>query len=404
VEQERSLATVTLFDEDALPIRARGQRHTEATPAQRRRSWGVTLLIGSVMLAVVCAAAPSAYAIEQPGPWFDTLGTVSIPASSGTTTDSSGLKTKVPLISIAGTQTYPTTGELDLLTVSVRGSQQSTPSWLDVMPAWFDASKAVVPVDALYPKGETTEQRNAQNAVQMVNSQQDAIAAALTHLGYAVAAGVSVEAFSPTSPAEGVLQVGDIITAFAGTQVDSVDELRQAIKASGAGTPATVVFLRAGTPSEATVTPITSGDSVVIGISAKAHYSFPFEVTIRLDDVGGPSAGMMFALGIIDKLTPEDLTQGYHFAGTGTIDAAGDVGPIGGIRQKLYGARNSGASYFLAPASNCSEVVGHIPDGLTVFSVETLDQALAVLAFVGEHGTDSGSVNAQTHALPTCQN
>jgi PDZ domain-containing protein len=356
------------------------------------------------MLAVVCAAAPSAYAIEQPGPWFDTLGTVSIPASSGGTTDSSGLKTKVPLISISGTQTYPTTGELDLLTVSVRGSQQSTPSWLDVMPAWFDASKAVVPVDALYPKGETTEQRNAQNAVQMVNSQQDAIAAALTHLGYHVAAGVSVEAFSPTSPAEGVLQVGDIITAFAGTQVNSVDELRQAIKASGAGTPATVSFLRAGTPSEATVTPITSGDSVVIGISAKAHYSFPFEVTIRLDDVGGPSAGMMFALGIIDKLTPEDLTQGYHFAGTGTIDAAGDVGPIGGIRQKLYGARNSGASYFLAPASNCSEVVGHIPDGLTVFSVETLDQALAVLAFVGEHGTDSGSVNAQTHALPTCQN
>jgi PDZ domain-containing protein len=103
---------------------------------------------------------------------------------------------------------------------------------------------------------------------------------------------------------------------------------------------------------------------------------------------------MMFALGIIDKLTPGELNGGENFAGTGTIDATGAVGAIGGIRQKLYGASNAGAKYFLAPASNCDEVTGHIPAGLTVFSVATLDDALAALEAV--------SAGDDTRALPAC--
>ena len=105
---------------------------------------------------------------------------------------------------------------------------------------------------------------------------------------------------------------------------------------------------------------------------------------------------MMFALGIIDKLTPGSLNGGADVAGTGTISSEGDVGAIGGIRQKLYGARNAGAEYFLAPASNCDEVVGHIPAGLSVFSVATLSDSLAAL-----DALRSGTA-ARVAGLPAC--
>jgi PDZ domain-containing protein len=123
-------------------------------------------------------------------------------------------------------------------------------------------------------------------------------------------------------------------------------------------------------------------------------YDFPIDVTIQLNNVGGPSAGMMFALGIIDTLTPGELNAGETVAGTGTITAGGEVGPIGGIRQKMWGARDAGAEWFLAPEANCDEVVGHIPGDLQVFSVATLDDALDVLDAVREDG--------DLEALPTC--
>lgn len=389
---------VTLFraDEQGLP---EGLQKTPATKAQRKRKMGITVLVGSLVLAVGLAAVPSAYVIEQPGPWFDTLGTVSVPDPEDDTK-----KEKIPLITIDGIQTFPTTGELDLLTVSVLGNPDQTPSWLEVAGAWFDPSKAVVPMELIFPKEETTEEREASNTAQMVDSQQDAIAAALTNLGYDVIVGVEVLGFADSSPAKTVLSLGDVITTFNGTAVESVPQLRELLAANGASTPGTIGFIRGGVAQEAQVTPMDVDGNIVLGIGAKAKYDFPFEVKIRLDAVGGPSAGMMFALGIIDKLTPEDITDGNHFAGTGTIDAQGNVGPIGGIQQKLYGAKKAGATYFLAPADNCNEVVGHIPSGLQVFSVKTLDDALSVLSFVEMHGEKSEAMNAKMGMLATCQN
>ena len=106
------------------------------------------------------------------------------------------------------------------------------------------------------------------------------------------------------------------------------------------------------------------------------HYDFPVDVDFQLDQVGGPSAGMMFALGIIEELTPGSMAGDQHIAGTGTISPDGTVGPIGGIRQKLEGAKDAGATYFLAPSQNCDEVVDHVPDGLTVVEVNTLGEAV----------------------------
>jgi PDZ domain-containing protein len=134
-------------------------------------------------------------------------------------------------------------------------------------------------------------------------------------------------------------------------------------------------------------------DRAVIGVVPGAGYVSPIDVKLQLGNVAGPSAGLMFALGIIDTMTPGRLNGGEHVAGTGTITASGRVGPIGGIQQKLYGAQGNGADYFLAPASNCDEVVGHVPEGLRVFRVASLDRAVAAVEAIAA---------GRTEDLPTC--
>jgi PDZ domain-containing protein len=117
----------------------------------------------------------------------------------------------------------------------------------------------------------------------------------------------------------------------------------------------------------------------VVGVLMQGSYKFPFDVDINVGDVGGPSAGLMFSLGILDKLTPGEITGGKRIAGTGTIDSAGQVGPIGGIAQKMVGARDSGATVFLTPADNCAEAVKAVPEGLRLVKADTLHDAVLAL-------------------------
>ena len=354
-------------------------------PSPRRRRIGWTLLTTGVVSTLGLALVPSPYVIEQPGPVFDTLGEVSVEDEL------------VPLISIPGEETYPTDGTLSMLTVNVVGNRESRPNWVEVISAWADPSRAVVPLDAVYPEGETIEQSNEQSAIDMQNSQKDAIAASLSSLGYEFSSTLTVASFSPDSPSEGILLAGDQILTVNGTKPADVSELRSIIADNGTEMPVTMEISRDGIASTVQVSPAPSTEDPtvpIVGIGVGADYDFPFEVKIQLEKVGGPSAGLMFALGIIDKLTPGELNGGADVAGTGTISATGEVGPIGGIRQKLYGARDGGAEYFFAPKANCDEVVGHVPDGLTVFAVQTLTQALAALEAV-EAGADLTT-------LPTC--
>lgn len=361
-------------------------------PAPRRRRprrvvAGVWAFVVALVALLVLTFLPTSFVIQQPGPVFNTLGT----AANADGDD-------VPLIHVEGTTAYPAEGALDLLTVQVVGSPQRPPSWLELATAWLDPSRAVVPMEEIFPSGQTQEQRTEQNTLLMTDSQQEATAAALIELGYDVDARVVVNGFTEDSPAEGVLQVDDIVRAADGRPVDFVDDLRAIIQES-AGAPVELEIERGGETVSETVTPVTSdsdGATIwLIGISTRRTFDFPIDVTIQLDNVGGPSAGMMFALGIIDTLTPDDLTGGLDFAGTGTIDARGAVGPIGGIRQKLYGAETAGAEYFLAPERNCGEVVGRVPGDLRVFSVATLDDALTAIETV----RDGGDLDA----LPTCE-
>jgi len=345
--------------------------------------WSLTIALFALLALTVL---PTSFVIQRPGPVFNTLG--SVQNSDGE---------DVPLISVDGAETYPTTGALDLLTVQVVGSRERTPSWFELALAWFDPSKAVLPLDDVFPAGQSTEERNQESAVMMVDSQKEATAAALTHLGYDVKAMVRVYSLTDDSAAQGVLEPDDVIRAANGQSITETDELRAIIN-DGDGAPVELTIDRGGETLTEEVTPRAStvdGQTVwLIGITTLHDYDFPIDVTIQLDNVGGPSAGMMFALGIIDTLTDGELNGGETIAGTGTIDSSGTVGPIGGIRQKMYGAVGAGADWFLAPDANCDEVVGHIPAGLRVFSVKTLDDALTALDAIREGG--------DLDALPTC--
>ena len=364
-----------------------------------RKRRGLIALVISAVLAAIILVSPMPYAIEMPGPSWDTLGVSTI-------TNKDGTKTKVPLITVSGAPSYPTTGALDLLTVSVAGSPAHHPLIGDIVLAWMSPERAVVPMDMIYPPNVSTEEQDKENTAAMVDSQQEAIAAAFTHLGYDVSQ-VKIDKIFDGSPATGKLKVGDIITAVNGTKVGTVLQMRAVLAKNGTTKPATFNVIRAGTKLTVEITPIMSKPDAqgktapVISVLGGSVYTFPFEVKIRLDDVGGPSAGMMFSLGVLDKITPDDLTGGRKIAGTGTIDSAGVVGPIGGIRQKMYSARGAGAEYMFVPAENCSEAFGHVPSGIRIFKVSTLDDALAALKVISQPDSNSGRT-AALDKLPTC--
>ncbi|WP_235940815.1 YlbL family protein [Paramicrobacterium fandaimingii] len=382
---------MTLPGDDRIGADGTDVPAVEPEPARPRRSKATTTgwfsLAASFVILGVLALSPSPYVIQQPGPVFNVLGETELDDEPE------------PLISISGTDTYDVGKTLDMLTVSVVGNPEQSPNWFQIATAWFNPSEAVVPMSLYFPDGTTAEERDAQSQVMMVNSQQDAVAAALTELDVDFTSSLIVGDIVEHAPADGVLNVGDEIVDAGGKAVSDVAGLQDVIVEHGGDKPLTLTVVRDGeklgvdvTPTEVEYSDGTSG--FVIGVQTTETYEFPFDVSIKLNDVGGPSAGMMFALGIVDKLTPGPLPGDASVAGTGTIDAEGQVGPIGGIRQKLYAARDAGAEYFLAPADNCDEVVGHVPDGLTVFKVATLEDSLTVLNTL-EGGSDTAS-------LPTC--
>ena len=358
-----------------------------STARSRGVGLGVWALVTALVALVVLTFLPTPYVIQRPGPVYDTLG-------SALGED----EQEVPLIEIDGAETHDADGALKLTTVQVVGNRERTPSWFELALAWTDRSRAVVPIDQVFPVGVTTKERDERNAVLMVDSQHEATAAALNQLGYDTGASVTVVEAIEGSPAHGLLEAEDVIVAADGAPMVSGTLLREAVQAAE-GEPLTLTVLRDGETLEIPVAAeLSETDGVgtwLIGISLVTEYDFPIDVRIQLEHVGGPSAGLMFALGIIDRLTPGALTGGEDIAGTGTIEADGTVGPIGGIRQKLYGARESGAAYFLAPESNCAEVVGHIPDGLQVIATSTLEDALAALEVIADDG--------DVAALPGCQ-
>ncbi|MER5729765.1 PDZ domain-containing protein [Streptomyces sp. NPDC002138] len=339
-----------------------------------------TMLASTLMLfALLCAGVffKAPYAEMSPGPTVNTLG------------DSRG----EPVLSISGRKTYPTSGHLNMTTVRVTGANYDM-NLLEAVYGWMAHDNIVVPHENLYPHGKTDKESTQENAEEFSQSQESAKVAALKQLGIPVSARVNVATVVKGSPAEGKLHAGDVVVAVDGSPVKEPSDVAKLVTTHKAGTkveftviPAAEVAAakKAGRdpagPQKVEITTAKAEDDghAIVGIRAGTDHTFPFRIDINLADVGGPSAGLMFSLGIVDKLTPEDLTGGKFVAGTGTIDDAGTVGPIGGIEMKTIGARKAGAQYFLTPAENCAAASKDVPDGLTLVKVSTIGDAVKAL-------------------------
>ena len=206
-------------------------------------------------------------------------------------------------------------------------------------------------------------------------SQQDAIAAALAELGYEIPRTLYVASVIADAPSSGILVAGDFVVSAGGSDVVSSDELKSQIQLSE-GDPIILEVIRDGQPLSLEITPEKRETDWVIGAMVGYTYDFPVDIQLQLGDVGGPSGGLMFTLGILDTLSEGSMAADRHVSGTGTINAAGEVGPIGGVGLKMIAARNSGADLFLVPKGNCEEAIGQIPDGLSVVTVRDLRDAL----------------------------
>jgi len=326
----------------------------------RRR--GVTVILGALITALLAAGvmvAPMPYVVLKPGPTVDTLG----------------IENGTEVIQVTKGETAKSTGQLRLTTVNV----QSQVELVWAIRGWLSDSDAVVPRELIYPPDRSEAQVQEQNAQEWKESQTSAETVALRELGYPVL--VYVGKVTAGGAAEGVLRVDDVLTAIDGTPITRDSQVAELVRAKPAGTALTVAYERGGKAATAQIT--SRADAADgkprIGIEIATRQPHPFEIEIDLDKIGGPSAGLMFTLGIIDKMRPEDLTGGKIIAGTGTIDDDGKVGPIGGIPQKLVGAENAGAELFLVPKDNCAEALRNARPGLTMAEVATVDDALTAL-------------------------
>lgn len=335
----------------------------------------VVLVVGFAMLHLVTVPK----VIYRPGPVYDTLG-----ALGGQ-----------PIVQIEGTDTYETGGRLDFTTITLHGGPRFPVTAWDWLAAEFDPRADVVDESLVFPEDVTAEEVREQNAELMRNSQDQAAVVALRANGVEVPEQILVAQVLVDAPAADVLRVNDQIVSVAGTEVANPDEVRDALQEFEPGTEVPFVIVRNGEEldlevptgeSEVTLEDGTQELRTVIGVYLASDFELPVEVSIDAGNVGGPSAGLMFSLAVYDRITPGPLTGGQHFAGTGTINSAGEVGPIGGIRQKMIAAADAGADYFLAPAGNCGDVAGAEPDGLEVVAVSTFDEALALVQTLGEGG------------------
>lgn len=347
------------------------------------------LIVVTVMVGLFLAQEfiPVPYVIERPGPVANTLGDVRL-----------GDET-VPMIQIEGTPSYPADGVLNLLTVSIVGNPEDNVNWFELLAAAIDPTQEIVPMELIFPSGQTTDERTAENQAQMTSSQDAATAAALGALDIPYEQTLSVANVSEQGPAFGVLEAGDVLLAVNGTPVESYSSLRASIEANGAGKAATFTVLRNGEQQDVRITPVSveqqdGSSAVLIGVSVKTTFEFPFQVSIQVDQIGGPSAGLMFALGITDLLTTENLAKGLTVSGTGTIDASGTVGAIGGLPQKITAARRADSDLIFIPADQCSEVPKAEFDRVRIVPVATLSEAVGALT------TLQGG--ASPSALPSC--
>jgi PDZ domain-containing protein len=336
---------------------------------QVQNKWTALALVLIGLIVVASIVVPVPFVKRSPGPVFDVLGDI----------DGS------PVLQIKGTKSHPTSGRLDMTTVSEAGGSGSSLYVTTAVLGLFDPDSSVVPAEERFPDGEPSDQdREVQERV-FAASQSTAVAAAADYLERPVTSQAIVFDVIPEAPADGVLKAADVIETVNGQAVDDRKQVGEIIGVLPTGSRVVFEFIREGAAQTKEVptqqVPVDPEDpegeqKSVVGVLIDNHYESDFEAEVALDDIGGPSAGLVFSMAMVDRLQKEDLFQGHHVAGTGTIGAKGSVGAIGGIDKKLVAAHDAGAELFLAPARNCKKVAKSTPAGLTVVPVESLDTAI----------------------------
>jgi PDZ domain-containing protein len=340
---------------------------SDASTLSRRYTTMVVAGLSVIALTCVVFLLPMPYVTMRPGPVFNTLGNFN----------------SKPMFTFGdGVKTYPTTGTLDFTTVSVtRASSHVTLS--AAIQGFFDKNVAVVPKSLIYPEGESEKTSTQQSAAQLDSSKDSSRVAALRAAGYKVIGVPVIAGIVKGGASVGKLRTGDIVTAINGVKLSTDEALVKAVSTHKPGDVIAVTFTRDGKKQTASITTKPDADNPKlprIGVTLGTKYTYPFKVDNNVGrQIGGPSAGTMFALAIYDKLTPGALTGGQKIAGTGEMETDGTVAPIGGIRQKMAGASQAGAKVFLVPAANCAEATDGDDFGMTLVKISTLKDAISSL-------------------------
>lgn len=350
-----------------------------ATSTHRRLS---TIVWGAIPLAILTAllttdhipgtnislAVP--YAAQGPGPMFNTLGEV-----DGT-----------PVVEIAGAPTDETEGNLNMTTVSVRTNMTLT----QALNRWISTDDTLVPIEHILPPNTDQEKMQQYNEQAFVASEAAATVAAMKYLGKPTK--IIVHDAVDGSAAAGKLTPGDVLQTIDGTEVTEPSEVQRIVREHAPGDTLRIGVARDGQTREITL-PLgkhpEDASQAFLGILMTSEAAEDIAVTYNLNDVGGPSAGMIFSLAVIDKLSPGLLNGGKYVAGTGTINERGEVGPIGGIQHKIHGARDAGAQLFLAPTENCAEVRATDAGEMVVAAVHNLDEAVAAMQAFADGNTEA---------------
>ena len=324
-------------------------------------------LVPIVAFGVLLAAVTVPFVALGPGPTFDTLG------------EADGK----PVVAIEGTEVKPTSGHLNMTTVSQRDGLTIGQALL----LWASGSEQLVPRDLVFPPEKSRDDIEKSQNADFQHSEDNAQYAALNYLKFPKA--LSVEKVNDPGPSAGKLQAGDAIEAVDGTKIVNAEQFAKLLKTTKPDQEITIDFRRKNAPNGSTR--ITLGrnedrDYGYLGIAVLDAPWAPFSIDFNLANIGGPSAGMMFSLAVIDKLTTGNLNGGKFVAGTGTIGADGKVGPIGGITHKMASAQDAGAEVFLVPAENCDEARTMPDRHMELVKVETLPQAVDALNAVASGG------------------
>lgn len=318
-------------------------------------------------------------------------------ASPGIALNTLGDHDDEPIIQVDGRESFQhDEGGLAMVTVQYVGGPSHRIDLLTALSGWIAPTQAVLPEEAVFPPGRTVEEVSEDQTLMMDSSQKLAVAAALGHMDIEYSEVPVVRDVPEDMPANGVLTPEDVLMAVDGEPVDGQDDAAERIRDREPGDAVEITVNRDGESEELSVPTVDDGEgNAVIGILIDSDMEFPFDVDISVGDIGGPSAGMMFSLGIIDRLSEESITGDHYVAGTGTITPQGEVGGVSGVAQKMVSAERQGAEYFLVAEESCPQTLESAARDIQAVPVETLDDATDSLAVIRDDG--------DTDALPTCQ-